>query len=148
VKEDSMSSPEPPPPSAPPPVIAGPDPRDNVKGPAIALMVVSGIAGAFAILGVLMALVSEPPDVEMPEFMETMMRTDVRIISGMVAFIFNAFVFFAAMQMKQLQSWGLALAGSIIAMTPCISLCCIFGLPIGIWSLMVLFKPEVKEGFS
>jgi uncharacterized membrane protein len=118
-------------------------------------MVVAGLGGAYALFGVLMAALgiggeamSMFGDADMPEFVEMMMSTGFRVISGLVVFIFNAFVFFAAMQMKQLHSWPLALAGSIIAMTPCISLCCIIGLPIGIWALVVLFKPEVKEAFS
>jgi hypothetical protein len=30
---------------------------------------------------------------------------------------------------------------------PCISPCCLVGLPIGIWALVVLNKPEVKSSF-
>ena len=36
---------------------------------------------------------------------------------------------------------------TIIAMVPCISPCCLVGLPIGIWALVVLMKPEVKAAF-
>jgi ABC-type proline/glycine betaine transport system permease subunit len=118
-------------------------------------MVVAGIAAAFSLLGLMMAVLGMGGDsmtmfgdADMPEFVEMMMGTGFRIVSGLVVLAFNAFVFFAAMQMKQLQSWPLALSGSIIAMTPCISLCCIIGIPIGIWALVVLFKPEVKEAFS
>ena len=32
-------------------------------------------------------------------------------------------------------------------MVPCISPCCLVGLPIGIWALVVLNKPEVKGSF-
>jgi hypothetical protein len=48
--------------------------------------------------------------------------------------------------MKQLKNYGLAMTGSIIAMLPC-SVCCLLGLPFGIWSLVVLNNPEVKEAF-
>jgi hypothetical protein len=33
-------------------------------------------------------------------------------------------------------------------MIPCISPCCLLGLPIGIWALVVLLKPEVKAAFT
>ncbi len=51
------------------------------------------------------------------------------------------------MKMKKLESYGLAMAASIIAMIPCLSPCCLIGLPIGIWALVVLSKPEVKSAF-
>jgi hypothetical protein len=50
--------------------------------------------------------------------------------------------------MKKLKNWNLAMAGSILAMIPCISPCCIMGLPIGIWAVIVLMKPEIKSAFS
>jgi predicted Zn finger-like uncharacterized protein len=34
----------------------------------------------------------------------------------------------------------------ILAMIPCVN-CCILGLPFGIWGLVVLNKPEVKDAF-
>jgi ABC-type proline/glycine betaine transport system permease subunit len=58
-----------------------------------------------------------------------------------------AFIIFAALKMKELRQWELSLAASIVAMIPCISPCCILGLPIGIWALVVLLRPEVKEAF-
>jgi hypothetical protein len=50
------------------------------------------------------------------------------------------------MKMKKLERYGLAMTASILAMLPC-SLCCVLGLPIGIWALVVLMKPEVKSAF-
>ena len=49
---------------------------------------------------------------------------------------------------KKLESYTFAIIATIIAMVPCISPCCIVGLPIGIWALVVLNKPEVKGAFS
>jgi hypothetical protein len=41
-----------------------------------------------------------------------------------------------------------AVIASVAAMLPCtVSCCCILGLPVGIWSLVVLMKPEVKQAF-
>ena len=37
---------------------------------------------------------------------------------------------------------------SILAMIPCLSPCCLIGLPIGIWALVILMKPEVKAAFK
>ena len=51
------------------------------------------------------------------------------------------------LQMQKLESWGLCLAASIVAMVPCFG-CCIVGLPIGIWVLIVLVNSEVKAAFA
>jgi hypothetical protein len=60
----------------------------------------------------------------------------------------NAFIFWAALQMRALKSWPLAMAGAIAAMIPLTtSICCVAGLPLGIWALVVLNKPEVKAAF-
>jgi hypothetical protein len=50
--------------------------------------------------------------------------------------------------MKNLTRHGLALAAAIVAMVPCVSPCCWLGLPIGIWAVVVLSKPEVKSHFN
>jgi hypothetical protein len=49
--------------------------------------------------------------------------------------------------MRKLQRYGRAKAGAIVAMIPC-SACCLLGLPFGIWSLVVLSKPEIKSAFQ
>jgi hypothetical protein len=50
--------------------------------------------------------------------------------------------------MQQLRGWGPALAASILVMIPCVSPCCVLGLPIGIWSAIVLNRPDVRAAFS
>jgi hypothetical protein len=55
---------------------------------------------------------------------------------------------FGAIQMMNLSGRGLAMAGSILSMFPFVSGCCCFGLPVGIWVLIVLTRPDVKAGFA
>lgn len=55
-------------------------------------------------------------------------------------------VIFGATRMKQLKNYPLAIAASILAMLPC-SACCILGLPIGIWSLVVLCNRDIRDAF-
>ena len=52
----------------------------------------------------------------------------------------------AAYKMQRLELYGLAITGSILAMLPCHP-GFLIGLPIGIWSLVVLMRPEVKAAF-
>jgi hypothetical protein len=67
--------------------------------------------------------------------------------SSFVELLVAGFIIFAAIKMKDMEQWGLAVAASILAMIPCISPCCIIGLPVGIWCLTVLMRPEVKDAF-
>ena len=70
------------------------------------------------------------------------------IVQDIIGGIVGVIVLIGAAKMQKLQSYQFALTASIVAMVPCISPCCIFGLPFGIWALVVLNKPEVKSQFS
>jgi hypothetical protein len=52
-----------------------------------------------------------------------------------------------SIQMMRLQSHGMATAAAVVAMLPC-NLCCLLGLPIGIWALVVLLREDVKRAFG
>ena len=69
------------------------------------------------------------------------------VVAGILGILVGAFIIFAAMKMRALQSWPMALAASVVAMLPCLSPCCCLGLPIGIWSLVVLLDNNVKASF-
>lgn len=55
---------------------------------------------------------------------------------------------FASLRMVRMESWPLAVAASVAAMLPCLSPLCVFGLPAGVWSLLVLYDPNVREAFA
>jgi hypothetical protein len=52
-----------------------------------------------------------------------------------------------ALKMRHLESYGWAVAGSIVALAPITPLA-VFGLLVGIWALSVLTAPEVKAAFG
>jgi hypothetical protein len=64
-----------------------------------------------------------------------------------VALALNALSMYAAWQMRGLRNWSLSLAGAIVSMLPCTP-CCILGLPIGIWAVIVLIDRDVKAAFD
>jgi hypothetical protein len=39
------------------------------------------------------------------------------------------------------------MTGAIVAMLPCFLPCCCLGLPVGIWAVMVISKPDVHAAF-
>jgi len=69
------------------------------------------------------------------------------MVSAAVGLFIAGIIIYASLEMKKLQQWSLAVAASVLAMVPCISPCCILGLPFGIWSLIVLMKDDVKTAF-
>jgi len=127
-----------------------------VKGPAIALIIVAslgvayyGFSGLFTLFtGGMMFHQELPPDVppQVRAFIENMRGPLAGVISLVVALV-NGFVLFGAIKMLRLQNFGLVMAAVIVAMLPC-QCCCLLGLPLGIWALMVLKKPEVKSHFG
>ena len=72
----------------------------------------------------------------------------VMVVLSVVGLAVSGFVAYAGWQMRQMQGWGLAMAGAIVAMIPCISPCCLLGIPIGIWAILVLIDDEVKQAFA
>jgi hypothetical protein len=71
----------------------------------------------------------------------------IGIVLSIVQIAVAALIIAGAAKMMKLQSYGLAMTASILAMVPCLSACCLIGLPIGIWSLIVLNDPAVKSAF-
>jgi hypothetical protein len=53
---------------------------------------------------------------------------------------------FGGLSMLKLQNRLVAMAGSI-AIMPGTCFCCLLGFPMGVWSLLVLMRPEVKAAF-
>lgn len=128
---------------------------DQVKAPAIALIVVASLGIAYYLFNavVTLALGGAMFQHEMPSNVPPELRTLIQgmrgPLSGIVSLAIvalNAFVLLGAVKMMRLQSYGLAMAACIIAMLPC-QCCCVLGLPFGIWALVVLNKPEVKSSF-
>jgi predicted Zn finger-like uncharacterized protein len=124
-----------------------------VAGPAIAIMVVSGLAIALCILSLLGNLLGVGLAAAGPaQRASGSQQTDlvVNAVSGIGGAIFGlcywTVVLLGAVKMKSLSSYGFAMASCIMSMLPC-HCCCIFGLPFGIWGLVMLNKPEVKDAF-
>ncbi|HEX6983939.1 MAG TPA: hypothetical protein VF170_01120 [Planctomycetaceae bacterium] len=119
----------------------------KVQAPAVALMVVGGltILGGLGNLGIAaLVLVAEPAPGAPPE--DAVMAAVMYTVAAVFSFATGAVVTAGGWKMYRLESWGLALAASILSVIPCM-VCCLFGLPIGIWSLVTLNDPLVKEAF-
>lgn len=127
--------------------------RTKVMIPAIFLIIV-GVLGLLASLyGCINAAVSPPPAVppDAPEALKAFIEGSVGPVAvGMQAFfiLFNAFIIFGAVQMLRVKSWPLSLASSIAATINCGTCCFILGIPVGIWSIVILSMTDVKDAFK
>ena len=75
------------------------------------------------------------------------LRSKQGLVIGLVCVLCGIVTLLAGVKLRKTQSYGLCMTGTILAMIPCISMCCLVGLPIGIWALVVMSKPEVKSQF-
>ncbi len=127
-----------------------------VKGPAIALIAIASLGAAYYAFSGLLYLFTGgamfhhamPPNVppQMRAFIEGMQGPMAGAISLVIAAV-NGFVLFGAINLLRLRNHGVAMVACIVAMLPC-QCCCLFGLPAGIWALVIMNKPEVKSQFG
>jgi hypothetical protein len=122
---------------------------DAVKGPAIGLMVTAGLGGLGQLIGLVLNIAGTGFGAMAGgnEGMVNMFSGGIGIVGSLIGLAMAGFIFYGASLMQKLQKYNMAMAASVIAMIPCISPCCIIGLPIGIWAIVVLVKPEVKAAF-
>jgi hypothetical protein len=139
-----------PPPALPQAPAAGAMLSDQVNGPAIGLIVVAVLgfvaqAGSlvFRVVGASFFAMHQMPN----QAWANMFAGTLGAMLSVIGLLVSGLIFFGGLKMRKLENYGLAMTASIVAMIPCISPCCLVGLPIGIWAVVVLSKPEVKGGF-
>jgi hypothetical protein len=71
----------------------------------------------------------------------------VRVLATSIALAWGITLYAGGHNMKTLRNLGWARTAAIVAMIP-LNVCWLFGLPVGIWALVALGKPEVAEAFG
>jgi len=126
---------------------------DQVKGPAIGLIVtailnilvgLARIAGAIAGFSV-NTLGPARGNAEFKQIIA--MSGAIGAVMGGIGVICAILILMGAVKMRKLESHAFCVTAAVLAMIPCTSPCCLVGIPIGIWALMVLSKPDVKSVF-
>jgi hypothetical protein len=146
------TAPPPPPPTGPTPTVNA---RQQVEGPAIGLIITGAVGillGAGSLLLNLVGIGASGLSSELGDYGDydryaSFASSGMGIFFAFIGLCVSAFVIWAALKMKNLENRTLAVVASIVAMIPCLGPCCLIGLPIGIWSLVVLMKPEVQQAF-
>jgi hypothetical protein len=126
---------------------------DQVNGPAIGLIITGALNILFALLrgvtmlaGIGLGAFQGTGNADAEKMLATFMGT-FGIASCAIGVLGGIFILLGGIKMRKLESYGLCMAASIVAMIPCLSVCCPLGLAIGIWSLVILSKAEVKSVF-
>lgn len=140
----------------PPPGMGGNSPREQLSIPAILLM----LGGALGVLNVVASIAMQPM---MERFLVDFARTQPAAVQeaitqalatsggamskvmNLVAAALSGLMIFGAWQMKNLKSYPLAFTAAVLGLIP--GNCCCLTLPVGIWAIIVLLKPEVKADF-
>ncbi len=133
------------------PVITTTVASDQVSGPSVGLLITGILGGVLSLIGLISSIFETGIEsLKAHRYIEEyagLAEGAAGVAICFVGLLVAGFIIYASLKMKELTQWSLCVAASIIAMIPCISPCCIVGLPIGIWCLVVLTKPEVKTAF-
>jgi phage FluMu protein Com len=136
---------------------------EAVKAPAIALMAAGGIGFVLAILNLAVLLsgrgllfdpnLNRPPPPAPGQMGQTKDEGVGQVspvpfyIGASVSVLWGIIVSIGGYMMYNLKARSSVMFASIFAMLPC-NLCCLLGLPFGIWALVVIGRPEVKGAFE
>lgn len=125
----------------------------KILAPGIALIITGalGLIMSFVSIGIALLGEPEPPDPALPEWLADLQAGQFGVGAAViqVAFVLlNGLIIFGGICLVRVKSWGVALAGSIAAIVNIGNCCCVIGLPIGIWALVILQLNDVKAAFQ
>jgi hypothetical protein len=121
----------------------------RVKMPALLMMITTGIMLCLYPIALIGNLMDNGAGAQVGGQQGDLMPLEgtIEIISLVVTLIMSIVVLIGARKMMTLESYGFSMATMILSMIPCLSPCCIFGLPLGIWGIIVLNDENVKAEF-
>ena len=122
-----------------------------VNGPAIFLIVINAVG---IVVSLAMLSVGFPPDMldNIPGMDPAAKRMFTQALasqgpSNVVGLLIASFCLFGAISMMNLRRHTVCVIAAVLTLLPCSGCCCGLGLAAGIWALVVLAKPEVRDSF-
>lgn len=126
---------------------------NRVAGPALGLIIFGSLMlviylGVMVVSLFLPAIVgaNNPGFQRMPNFAN--MQIGIQLASNAFGLALAILILVGGIKMRKLENYGLSMAGAIVAVLPCYSLCCLIGMPMGIWAIVVLCDAQVKAAFK
>jgi len=117
--------------------------------PAIALMIAGGLGLAYALVNALFAIIGHG-DLLLNRFGARGAPAAVSIgylIGVSLPFIWGIVVTFGGYKLLRLENYVSVFVAAIFSMLPC-NLGCFLGIPFGIWAIVVLCQPVVRDSFQ
>jgi hypothetical protein len=127
--------------------------ESRVKLPAVAMIAVAVVNALAAILVFLGTLVSATRMGERvfdseAERLGYSVGLALYPLVAAVTVIAAPFIIFGAVHMLYSSNYRLAKVAAILTLIPLTSCCCVLGAPVGIWALVVLRDPAIKQVFA
>lgn len=121
----------------------------QVYGPATALKVTAALGIGLQVIGIFVNLIRMETGVMPPgaEGLPPEVAAAANLAGGFIGMAVGLLVFYGAWKMERLEGYRLAMTAAILAMIPCISPCCLLGIPFGLWALAVLRNDGVRAAF-
>ena len=132
---------------------------EQVKAPAVGLKITAVINFVLAFWSMMELIFSHPAVEDLyaayPQFRDPMVQKWLHLAYGplgigsdLFGMAMSVLVFIGARKMQALKNYEFAFVAALLALLPCVTPCCLLGLPFGIWALVVLNKTEVKSQFN
>lgn len=123
--------------------------KQQLNGPAIGLLVTGLLGIVSQIFGMIYNfLTGAMIGGDLAESLGAMaILGSLGILTSIVPILLGGVVVFGALQMRQARNYPMAMAAAVITCIPCCGPCCL-AIPIGVWAIVVLSKPEVKAAFT
>jgi len=120
---------------------------------AICLLMVAGLGLAFDLFGVCFAVLApeqpiNPQDPPLVQEIQNNLHGPVASAGQGFFALLSAVTIIGSIQMLRQKTWGFALAACLLSMVNVGNCCCVLGLPVGIWGLILLLSQDVKDRFS
>ena len=136
-----------------PPVPPSPD-LQQLTLPAIGLIVTGALNAITALLMLISGLARLANNATSSAHLDNdaqrfgyMVGTFVGYGAGVASLLVAPVLIAGGIAMLRGKSLGLARVAAILSVIPVTSCCCVVGIPIGIWALLILKKPEVEAHF-
>ena len=125
---------------------------DRVSGPALGLMISSGIWVAILLVSAAFSIgliaTGMADQMRQPMGMTKETQIIIRTIFGFLLMGFGGLTIYGAYCLKSLSNRSMAVTAIVLSLIPCTSACYIVGIGFGVWALVVVMQPEVWDAFQ
>jgi ABC-type proline/glycine betaine transport system permease subunit len=87
-------------------------------------------------------------DPQVTHFLHLLYSPAILLTNDLFTLTMSILVLVGALRMKALRSYEFSMIAALLALLPCVTSCCLIGLPFGIWAIIVLRRLGIKGQFK